>query len=261
MDYAKGEWIGFVDSDDWIEADMYETLLKKAEETKAEIVECGIIEEYDNKTEVKKWKNMLLSGTEAMSYLLRKELLDNVWNKIWKKDFFDQFRFPEGKLFEDISTTYKVLIAAEKVCIIDQIKYHHVQHEGSISTLHDMKNLLDFWYAHLERYKKLFSSIDEESQQELCKYCAVAAARTWTYFYDNPDDERRKYDKEIRNINAFVRQHLPLFGRREWVVPLRIGAFLAHYNNSLSLRTANTMGHLYKHMKKGIFGFKNRTDG
>ena len=50
LDEAKGEWIGFVDSDDWIEPDMYEALLKKAEETGADIVECGVFREYPGRT-------------------------------------------------------------------------------------------------------------------------------------------------------------------------------------------------------------------
>ena len=47
---AKGEWIGFVDSDDWIEPDMYEVLIRRAEETGADVVECSHYKELDGKT-------------------------------------------------------------------------------------------------------------------------------------------------------------------------------------------------------------------
>ena len=50
LDSANGDWIGFVDSDDWIELDMYEVLLRKAEKTGADVVECGVYEEHSDET-------------------------------------------------------------------------------------------------------------------------------------------------------------------------------------------------------------------
>ena len=58
LDEAKGEWIGFVDADDWIEPDMYELLIGKAVETGADIVECGWFREYSNRTEVHNGENV-----------------------------------------------------------------------------------------------------------------------------------------------------------------------------------------------------------
>ena len=96
LDNARGEWIGFVDSDDWIETDMYEVLLKRAEETEADIVECGVLEEHPNRTG--KRQEYLVTGTEAVIMLIHRELSNAVWNKLWKKSCFDKIRFPEGRI-------------------------------------------------------------------------------------------------------------------------------------------------------------------
>ena len=110
LDQAKGDYIGFVDSDDWIEPDMYEVLLQKAEETKADIVECGVYLEYPGKTEERKRKNQIMSGSKAIYELLNGYLSDCVWDKIWNSKCFRQIRFPEGRVHEDTAITSKIFI-------------------------------------------------------------------------------------------------------------------------------------------------------
>lgn len=74
IDRAHGEWIGFVDSDDWIEPDMYEVLLKSALETDADIVECGVYTEYSNKAIGSKKRNALILGSDAIQALLKHKI-------------------------------------------------------------------------------------------------------------------------------------------------------------------------------------------
>ena len=66
LDEAHGEWIAFVDSDDWIEPDMYEVLLEKAEKTGADVVECGVLREYPGRTERWEKAERLFSGKDTI---------------------------------------------------------------------------------------------------------------------------------------------------------------------------------------------------
>ncbi len=106
LDNATGDWIGFVDSDDWIEPDMYEVLIKRVEETKADVVESGWLQEYEQRTIERKWQLQMLSGKDALAALIHGSLSDVAWDKIWKKSCYEGIRFPECRVYEDIAITY-----------------------------------------------------------------------------------------------------------------------------------------------------------
>ncbi len=132
LDEAKGEWIGFVDSDDWIEPDMYKCLLRRAEETGADIVECGVYKEYPGLVLEKRRINVTFSGKEAIYALIHGKLSSGVVNKLWNANCFEEIRFPEGRVYEEIATTYRLYLKANYVSGVDAIKYHYFS-EGGVS--------------------------------------------------------------------------------------------------------------------------------
>ncbi len=231
LDEAKGEWIGFVDSDDWIEPDMYECLHRRAEETGADVVECGILKEFQGKTEERKREDNQYSGMEAVNMLLRGKLSDAVWNKLWKKYCFDRVRFPEGRVFEEFATTYKVFLEATCISTLAVSKYHYLNRKGSLSNSYSADNLSGYWLSHKERYDALINRVDEELQERLLQSLAVAASRTWAHLYDCKYEARTKISKELREMNAFTKQRIPLFGNRDWKLSRRIGVFFPHFMN------------------------------
>ena len=115
---------------------MYEVLLKKAEETGGDIVECGVFREYPDRTEEHKRKKLELSGMEAVAMLLCGELVDAVWNKLWKHRNFDCICFPDRRVFEEKATTYRLFTDANFVCTISPGKYHYLCREWSLSRTH-----------------------------------------------------------------------------------------------------------------------------
>ena len=252
LDHAAGQYIGFVDSDDWIEPDMYEVLLNKALETGADVVECGVYITSQNKTEEKKRRNSILSGADAVGELLQDKLADNAWNKLYIKQCFLTIRFPEGMIFEDIATTYKVFAAANLVAIVDAVEYHYIRRRGSLSRVHNGKNLLDFWRVHKNRYDELKDRVDKDGKKELLKYCASAAARTWAYYLGCSQYEKRTMYLSIREMNRFINNHVPLFGYRYWKLKIRIGTFFPHYRNTISFVMAYCMN------KMCLKGYKER---
>ncbi len=230
--HASGTYIGFVDSDDWIEPDMFECLMNKAEETDADVVECGYILEFATTSEKRQAVDRTVSGTDAIKALIRDEIKEQVWNKLWKKCLFEDASFPEGRYYEDIATVYK-LIRNARVAGTDRFPYHYVQRKSAISHSHDIRNLIDYWSVHKERYEALRDEIGTESTEMLLQKCAVAITRTWAWYIKS-----EKALSQIMEMQTFTREHYPRFGSRGWPLRLRAGIFLARFNNRFSFAVA-----------------------
>lgn len=246
LDEAKGEWIGFVDSDDWIELDMYEVLLKKAEDARADVVECGWVREWPKKIEERSRQEQTLSRIEAVEALVCKIFSDNVWNKIWKSKCFDNIRFPNGRIYEDIATTYRIFATADCICSINEIKYHYVQRKNSITKKNNINNLMDGWLSHYERYRYIEDWVDESTRQVQIKLCADAAARIWSNYYDFDTQERKNTSSLLYKVNSFTKEYIPLFGFSGWELRCRIGSIFPRYFNNISFRVAWIMNRVYK---------------
>lgn len=107
LEQALGEWIGFMDGDDWAAPDMYEKLLKKAEETGADMVGCDLHETCEHSGKIGRIVNAnTMDQTGPLDTERYKKLLLNPCSmviKIYKREIIDkyQLRFPEGIFFED----------------------------------------------------------------------------------------------------------------------------------------------------------------
>ena len=246
LDNARGEYIGFVDSDDWIERDMYEVLLKKAEKIGADVVECGVYIDYSKKTITSMKQEMITHGKDSLIALLRQDFSDGVWNKIWRKSCFEKIRFPIGRLFEDIAVTYRIIDTTKCVCSVPEIKYHYVQRKTSISYSFNTNNLMDYWYSCLERYEFLHERQDKDIDYYSLQACAVAIARAWAYYYKCNKPEREELGHVIHKMHSFSWQHFPIFGYKNWPIGLRIGIFFSHSCNCFSLRAAWLVNIIWK---------------
>ena len=143
MKLATGEFIGFVDTDDWIERNMVECLLSALLETDADIATCCFQQERegskDNKENRKSLERRLLSSDEALKQLfLGKRFIQNVvWNKLYRRTVISDLWFPAGKLYEDGLWTAKALGNARLIVTIDYPLYHYLYRPESLS--HDAR--------------------------------------------------------------------------------------------------------------------------
>lgn len=128
MPYATGEYIAFLDSDDYVELDMYEEMYNEAKREDFDMVECDFFWEYPNK---KRFDN----GTLAQN---RKELIVKnrvvAWNKIIRREIIEKAKieFPMGLRYEDVEFFYKLVPYLEKVSIVNKCFIHYVQRGNSI---------------------------------------------------------------------------------------------------------------------------------
>ena len=134
---AKGEWIGFIDSDDWISPDMYRKLLEKAEQTGADMVGCQYQLTGEHSMEPGK---TIVNNTPDQTGVLakdqyRKLLLKpgSMVIKIYKKDVIDThgLRFPEGIFYEDNAAAPLWMLCFTHFELVDEPLYYYYQHEAS----------------------------------------------------------------------------------------------------------------------------------
>ena len=153
LEASGGDYIAFVDSDDYINSRMYEELMSALDG--ADISICGYYtvnskgetnhSAYSEKT--------VLSKDEALRELFRDEKIKNhVWNKLFKKELFSSVSFPEGRIFEDILTTYKLFEKAEKIACIPYSGYYYCDRDGAISKNASYETCLARYNAHLDRF-------------------------------------------------------------------------------------------------------------
>lgn len=144
MKYATGDYIAFLDSDDYVDSTIYEKMYNKAIEENCDFVECDFIWKYDNK-EVKdcgyiyKDKHEMLANARVVA-----------WNKLIKKELIDNLNleFPKGLRYEDIDFFYRLLPYINKFGFVKEYLIYYVQRSSSIANTQN------------ERTKEIFNVLD-----------------------------------------------------------------------------------------------------
>lgn len=161
--YAKGEYIAFLDSDDYVELDMYEKMYELAKKENSDMVECDFYWEYPNKTKI----------DIGIIYSNQKEMLQKArvvaWNKLIKRSIIEESKvqFPKGYRYEDVEFTYKLIPYLNKVSFAKEPFIHYIQRENSISNVQNerTKEIFEVLEHVIEYYKE--KGIYKEFEKEL----------------------------------------------------------------------------------------------
>jgi glycosyltransferase involved in cell wall biosynthesis len=131
---ASGKYVGFIDSDDAIEPDMYELLIQNAEQHQADISICRLKTIFPDKTvaPVDKKGAEIYQREQALSLFLKGELDMSANNKIYKAELAKQIQF-SGHVYEDILYLSKVFLHSQKSVFENVIKYHYIVRDSSVS--------------------------------------------------------------------------------------------------------------------------------
>ena len=135
LPYATGEYIAFLDSDDYVEEEMYAEMYESARIDRADVVECDYLWEYPEET----------IESKGRTYKDRKDMLLNArvvaWNKLIKKELLEKTRikFPVGLRYEDVEFFYKLVPYINSISIVKKPFIHYVQRDNSISNTQTSK--------------------------------------------------------------------------------------------------------------------------
>ena len=161
LEKANGEYIGYVDSDDFVEKDMYKKLYNKAKENNYDIVVCGnynVSEDYQNKN-IDTFINNY--NTDLENIFFGKMA---VWNKIYKRDILikNKLEFKEKVWYEDLAFTLKAIMNSNTFAFIDEPLYDYLIREGSTMNNSNVQRNLEI----LDAFNDILSYIQHNKKEE-----------------------------------------------------------------------------------------------
>ena len=153
IEIAQGEWITFVDSDDYLEKDTYAKTIPLTDN--CDILEFPLYWHYGSKRQkVITFRDCLY--TEMSDYWLKARAYEHTyaWNKIYRRDLFRDIRFPKGKVFEDVATLPKLLSKAPRVKTTGQGLYYYCMNDKGITATAGAEELAMLLDSHLSVLNK-----------------------------------------------------------------------------------------------------------
>lgn len=254
LEIATGEWISFIDSDDWIEPDMYETLLENAEVYEAQISVGGVNDEIQEKNGVRIIKTTFHGEevTETLSSVdaMRRHLLGSwaAWDKIYRKELFDRIRFPVGEINEDEAIMLLLLNQCNKIVYTNKVYYHYVRRSGSITATSFTYHKLA-WLKHCEDnimwVEKFVPEVRNEALLRLLK------SYLWAMREMALADKR--FENEILYVKNGIKTHYKSFKRLNLSTQEKIRLVLNRYFPYLIYRTMEKMM-AHNNAKKDVEG-------
>lgn len=208
LEIAKGEYIGFVDSDDYIEADMYEVLYNLLKQYNADVSICNFYTVSQGKISIKNADNGIneYNRIEILKeILLDRNIQSYAWNKLYKKELFDEIKYPIGKKYEDIGTTFYLLEKCNKVVVTGKSEYYYINRQDSIvnnvteSTITDYIELIMQRYDYIEENIKELSSYNKDYLKRILK----TAEKDIKSLNEVGDYTKKKYEELYNKVQKF----------------------------------------------------------
>ena len=207
---ATGEYIGFIDSDDWILPDMYEYLYNNLKEYDADITACRYFRILKNKKTRANTDGQvkIFNKDQAIHNIVEKfELRTVFWNKLFKKEIFENIKFPEGKVFEGTNMMHLVLENANKIVLLPDPKYYYVDTESSIINTKNIKNNCDYVLGFIKRYNELIKKYPDLKETMIMQVIenSILLLETLNNFNNK---QLKNHEEKFITIYNFIEKHI-----------------------------------------------------
>lgn len=188
---ARGKYVSIVDSDDWIEKNMYEELMQIAEQTDADIITSGCIRDYGTSTfelyenvepglyTQEKLTDKLLTNMIDTEEFYRTNILMSLWSKIYRRELYSthQCKVPDCiSIGEDVACVLPCLLDAQRVFVSGKCYYHYCIRNDSLMGKLDMGS----WEQHV----RLFQFIDQEYEKIGKRVCGIRKQYRYLEMYN-----------------------------------------------------------------------------
>lgn len=225
LDAAEGEYLTFVDSDDYVEPDSYGPMLALAERWGARLV-CGGRYDVDGNTGEKTVglcpeKTQRISGEELAGRIFLWDGCDSsACDKLYHRSLFDTIRYPEGRVCEDVPVTYRLVLKAEWVVLWNRPYYHYYHRPGSITTAEVSEKTLHFSQHTAAIYEDIRKNhLNIEPQARFLRVKSLS--HLMLLLGQAEPEKRRQFAGEYRQARRNLSRHTafflssPYFDRKE----------------------------------------------
>lgn len=211
IESAKGTYLTFLDSDDWVHELYIEKLYNLLKRADADISACNFVRTWDENISVDESANSvyIFSNMEALDQLYEEFYVPMVvaWGKIYKAALFNGIRYPKGKVHEDEFTTYKLFYEAKTIAFSTEQLHYYWQRPDSITGVSfNVKNSLDIAQALYQRgaffnEKGLFELRDRTYRALFFKFKKI-----FEYMYNNNvRTHKKEIDIEFKKLRKKLR--------------------------------------------------------
>lgn len=205
---CTGEFITFIDSDDYVDLNYCGELFQMIQESGADlsICDCDMVYEYDQRSKNIN-KNSISRSTftteQALKELFYQRSFDtSVCGKLYRKELFSNTRFPDGKLYEDLATVYRLFYGCKKIAYTSHTKYYYLQRTDSIVGSSFNENKMDS----IEFVEEMCDSVKQNYPAcYTASLCRLVSANFNIYFKIPGDKDEFEYCRS--QIETNIRKH------------------------------------------------------
>ena len=208
LKYASGEYIGFVDSDDYVSLNTFNLMYKKAKEKNFDLVVCNLNYVYETKT---KMVSVGLDKDLENEDEVKKNIVflyPAVWNKLYKKEILDSLKFKEGIWYEDVEFNFRVYPRVKSIGYVDKPLIQYVQRESSISKTIDKRlfNYIDNFNGLIRYYQdnNLYNKYYFELEYSYVRYLYATFIKQLSYTND-----KELFKEGVKEAIKNVQEHFP----------------------------------------------------
>ena len=232
LENSKGEYVTFLDSDDYVDKKMYKTMLDKAYKEDFDMVCCGVKMIYSDHTlNVGMGFNNDLKSQED----IKKQMYDfypAACNKIYKKSKLDLIRFRKGIAYEDVEFIYRLLPNLDSIGIVDGYSYNYIQREGSITYTYNEKiyDLVNNFDSVFKYYKdnNIYDEYKEELEYVYVRYLYATFIKRLA-----KTNNKVEFKKGVSLVLDRVKNRFPKYRNNKYLIGKK-GIYLKYFNRLIA---------------------------